>query len=115
MKRFLLAGAAVWSLSIAGPAIAADLPINVTKAPVPPPIFDWTSCYLDGHAGGGWSSKDITDPVQLVQDSLSGAPVTTGVTTVSLNPAGVVVGGQFGCDYQFAPNWVAGVEGVARP
>jgi outer membrane immunogenic protein len=113
MKRFLLAGAAVWSLSIAGPAIAADLPINVTKAPVPPPIFDWTSCYLGGHAGGGWSSKDITDPVQLVQDSLSGAPVTTGVTTVSLNPAGVVVGGQFGCDYQFAPNWVAGVEGAA--
>ena len=24
-----------------------------------------------------------------------------------------MVGGQFGCDYQFAPTWVVGIEGAA--
>lgn len=110
MKKLLLVGALTWSLSVAGPALAADMPINVTKAPVLPPVFSWTGCYLGAHVGGGFGSKNVTDPVQLVQDQLSGAPVTTGVTTVSVNPTGVVVGGQFGCDYQFAPTWVAGME-----
>jgi outer membrane immunogenic protein len=113
MKKILLVGAATCWLGIPGPSLAADMPINVTKAPVLPPVFSWTGCYLGGHVGGGWASKNVTDPVQLVQDSLSGAPVTTGVTTVSVSPTGVVVGGQFGCDYQFAPNWVAGIEFAA--
>jgi outer membrane immunogenic protein len=111
MKKLLLVGAATCSLMLAaGPALAADMPVNVTKAPVLPLVFSWTGCYLGAHVGGGWGSKNITDPVQLVQDQLSGAPVTTGVTTVSVSPTGVVVGGQFGCDYQFAPTWVAGIE-----
>jgi outer membrane immunogenic protein len=110
MNRLLLVGALAWSLPAAAPALGADVPINVTKAPVPPPVFTWTSCYLGGHVGGGWAHKNITDPVQLVQDSLSAAPVTVGVTTVSVNPTGIVVGGQFGCDYQFAASLVTGFE-----
>jgi len=47
-----------------------------------------------------------------VQDSFSGAPVTTGVTTVNASPTGFVGGGQIGCDYQFAPTWVVGIEGA---
>jgi outer membrane immunogenic protein len=111
MKKLLLVGAATFWLGMSGLSLAADMPI-VAKAPMLPPIFSWTSCYLGAHAGGGRATKDITDPVQLVQDTLSGGPITTGVTTVSVNPTGLVVGGQFGCDYQFAPNWVAGFEGA---
>ena len=44
---------------------------------------------------------------------LSGAPVTTGVTTANRQFDRVVVGGQIGCDYQFAPSWVVGIEGAA--
>ena len=110
MKRLLLVGAAACWLGGAPSALGADMPINVTKAPLPPPIFTWTSCYLGGHVGGGWTHKDLTDPIQVVQDSLSAAPVTSGVTTVSVNPTGVVVGGQFGCDYQFAASLVTGFE-----
>ena len=75
--------------------------------------FNWTGCYLGGHLGGGFAHKDITDPVQLVQDFVSGAGATTGITTVSPSPSGVVIGGQIGCDYQFAPSWVVGIEGAA--
>jgi outer membrane immunogenic protein len=113
MKKLLLVGATTYWLAISGPSFAADMPIEVTKAPVPPTVFSWTGCYLGGHVGGGWASKQVTDPVQLVQDSLSGAPVTTGVTSVSVSPTGLVVGGQFGCDYQFAPTWVSGIEFAA--
>jgi hypothetical protein len=42
------------------------------------------------------------DPVELVQNSFAGARVTAGVTTAHISPSGVVIGGQFGCDYQFA-------------
>ena len=113
MKKLLLVSASAGSLSIAGPSLSADMPINVTKAFVPAPAFTWTSCYLGAHAGGGWANKEVTDPVQLVQDSLSGAPVTTGVTTANLSPSGAIVGGQIGCDYQFASNWDVGIEGAA--
>src|ERR1700693_1703592 len=112
MKKLLLS-AAVSSLSIAGSALAADMPVKASKAPVPVPAFTWTSCYLGAHAGGGWSQKDVTHPVQVVQDSFSGAPGTTGVTTAHLSPSGAVIGGQIGCDYQFASNWIVGIEGAA--
>jgi len=107
MKTTLLTGAALAALSI--PALAADMPVKAPRMAAP--AFTWTSCFLGAHAGGGWTKHDISDPVQLVQDSLG--LTTTGVTTTSINPSGAVIGGQFGCDYQFAPNWVIGVEGAA--
>jgi outer membrane immunogenic protein len=85
------------------------MPINALGVPVP--VFTWTSCFLGAHAGGGWAEKDITDPVAVVENALGLAP-TPGVTTAHVSPSGAVIGGQFGCDYQFAPNWVAGVEGA---
>jgi len=112
MKATLLMGAALSLLAI--PALGADLePDMQFKAPPAPLPFAWTGCYGGAHVGGGWASKAITDPVQLVQDSFSGAPVTTGVTTVNASPTGFVGGGQIGCDYQFAPTWVVGAEGTA--
>jgi outer membrane immunogenic protein len=106
MKKLMLVSAVLASLSI--PALAADLAV---RAPVLPP-FTWTSCFLGAHAGGGWARKDITDPVGLVEENAFGTPAT-GVTTAQVNPSGALIGGQFGCDYQFAPNWVVGVEGSA--
>jgi outer membrane immunogenic protein len=48
-----------------------------------------------------------------VQDSFLVAGATTGITTASPAPRGVVIGGQIGCDYQFAPSWLVGIEGAA--
>jgi outer membrane immunogenic protein len=112
MRKSLFVTAAILLSSIAGSALAADLPINVPLV-APVPVFNWTSCYLGGHAGGGWARKDMTDPVQLAQDSVIGPGTTIGATTTAVSLNGVLVGGQIGCDYQFAPNWVLGVEGAA--
>ena len=111
MRKLLIANLAVAAMTMAGPALAADIPV---KAPAPfVERFSWTGCYLGGHVGGAFAHKDITDPVQLVQDSFLFPGATTGVTTVNPSPSGAVIGGQIGCDYQFASNFVIGVEGSA--
>jgi outer membrane immunogenic protein len=113
MRKLSFATVAALAMSIAVPASAADLPLK-TETPFAA-RFSWTGCYLGGHLGGGFAHKDITDPVQLVQDQVpfAGPGATTGITTVSPSPSGVVIGGQIGCDYQFAPSWVVGIEGAA--
>src|ERR1700724_3520663 len=111
MRKHLFAAAAGLAVIMAGPAVAADMPLQAA-APFAA-RFSWTSCYLGGHLGGGFAHKDMTDPVQLVQDSFLGAGSTNGITTVSPAPTGVVIGGQIGCDYQFDSSWVMGVEGAA--
>jgi opacity protein-like surface antigen len=109
MRKVFFAAAAL-AVTMTGPALAADMPLK-GAAPFAE-RFSWTGCYLGGHVGGGFAHKDITDPVQLVEDSFGFGP-PAGTTTVSPAPKGVVVGGQIGCDYQFAPSWVVGIEGSA--
>jgi outer membrane immunogenic protein len=105
MRKTIFAGAALSLLSL--PATAADLGVP----PVASQAFSWTSCYAGAHVGGDFASHDITDPVQLVQDSLAGPGTTTGVTTVNISSTGFIGGGQIGCDYQFDARWVLGAAG----
>ncbi|HVT55890.1 MAG TPA: outer membrane protein [Xanthobacteraceae bacterium] len=88
MKKFLLTGAALAVLAVTTPALAADMAVRgpVYKAPPAAPLFNWTGFYLGGHVGYGWGDAD-------------------GVDT-----DGWFGGGQIGVNYQFAPNWVWGVE-----
>jgi len=108
MKAILL-GCAFSLLAV--PSFSADLSMLPLKAPTAAP-FLWTSCYAGGQVGGGWESSNVTDPIQIVQDSISGPGTTTSVTTVSVNSMGFVGGGQLGCDYQFDARWVIGIEGA---
>jgi outer membrane immunogenic protein len=112
MKKLHFTQAAALAVTLAGPAFAADLPMK-SEAPYVASRFSWTSCYLGGHIGGGRGTKDITDPVFLVQDNLIAPGTTTGVTTVRTTPTGAVIGGEIGCDYQFSSNVVIGIEGTA--
>lgn len=89
MKKFLLSGAALVILAVAtAPGYAADMARRgpVYKAPPAAPLFNWTGFYIGGHGGYSWGDA-------------------TG-----LNPDGGFGGGQIGVNYQFAPNWVWGVE-----
>jgi outer membrane immunogenic protein len=100
--------------TFAGQAGAADFPVVPAKAPFVQ-RFTWTGCYMGAHVGGAWAKTEATDPVLLVQDNAAfGVPGNTvGTTTVQVSQSGAVFGGQIGCDYQFAPNFVVGIEGGA--
>jgi outer membrane immunogenic protein len=89
----LAAGVSLVALST---GFAADLGARpVYKAPpAPAPMFSWTGFYLGGHVGGGWASNDFT-----------------GIGTLGNDTDGFLGGLQAGFDYQFAPNWVLGIEG----
>src|SRR5215471_1097008 len=111
MTRAVGALAAIALSSIASPALAADMLIGRQLSS---PGFSWTSCHLGAHAGGGWARESIIDPVQLVQDAIIAPGTTVGLTTVSPSPSGAVIGGQMGCDYQFASSAiVVGIQGDA--
>lgn len=105
MKATLLGGAAASLLTIS--AFAADLGIPSVQPRVVIPPFTWTSCYAGVQAGGGWGKKNLTDTVGI----LSSTP--GGFSAANLDVSGYMLGGQFGCDYQFAPTWVVGIEGAA--
>jgi len=106
MKKAVVAGAAVLLSLITGDlAEAADLRAPPAyKAPVVAPGYSWSGCYLGGHIGGGWARKQITGGVNPFFNPFFSP------TGVDLD--GFLGGGQAGCDYQFATNWVIGVEGT---
>jgi outer membrane immunogenic protein len=85
-------------------ASAADLAVKA--APPPAPVLpSWTGFYLGVHAGAAWQSTPnwtFTDPNLLL--------ATTSVSSGSAQ-LGAVGGIQGGYNWQFAPAWVAGIEG----
>ena len=90
-------------------ASAADLPARpYTKAP---PLYhapiSWTGCYLGGNIGAGW------DRFNAGEVGFAGVP-TPFLDYGSNNGSGLRGGGQIGCDYQFASNWVIGIQGKAE-
>jgi outer membrane immunogenic protein len=95
MKKLLLGATLLAGLSI-GPALAADLkPAPVYKAPPapPPPVYAWTGCYIGGNVGWARSETRFAGDGSTSADGFAG-------------------GGQLGCDYQFASNWVVGIQGL---
>ena len=90
MKSVFLGAVAL--LALAAPAAAADMqPRTYTKAPAytpPQVIYNWTGFYIGGHLGGAFAGDD----------------------TFQSSNARFLGGVQGGFDYQFAPNWVLGIE-----
>ena len=101
MKRLLLGAVGVAAMSIAAPALAADLPVY-SKAPAMIPVaYDWSGFYVG--ANGGWGTE------RRCFDSITAAGTfiaADGCHTTS----GGVAGGQIGYRWQSA-SWVFGVEG----
>jgi outer membrane immunogenic protein len=101
MTKLLFVTAALAAL-IASPALAADIrrpPPPVYKAPPPPPVlavYNWSGCYLGGHAGGLFATKEWTG--------------NNGADLGSHDANGYLAGAQVGCNIQVG-NWVFGVQG----
>src|SRR4051812_2924437 len=102
MKKFLLASVAL--AAIAGPAMAADMPI---KAPPPPPVvyYDWTGAYIGFNAGSTWSHVDQTFPNPLL---LGGTGPGSG-NNFSTSPSEGIFGFHAGAQWQWGA-WVLGAE-----
>ena len=101
MHKFFVATAAF--LGLATTAFAADMPMAApyTKAPVfAPAVFSWTGCYIGVEGGGNWGQS---------QQTARTGPATGAPITGNFNLSGGIVGGTFGCNYQFS-NVVLGIE-----
>lgn len=115
MKRTLFAGAI--ALTVASPALAADLPVAppprapATYVPVVAPVYNWGGVYIGLNAGGSWMSQGNTSftctPVAV------GACVTGTSSGQSFSNSGFTGGGQLGVNFQTG-QWLFGVEGDAE-
>lgn len=106
----IAAGIAVSAVAV--PALAADMP---TKAPAPiaAPAYSWTGFYLGGHAGYRWANADFTSGAYVFDPDGPGptAPIAFPARSEGYHPKGAIVGVHGGYNYQFAPNWLLGLEG----
>src|SRR5712692_159122 len=112
MKKILLGSVATGALVAAGSASAADLgPRPAYKAPpivAPVPAFSWTGCFVGAHGGYGWGRKDVT--ATALTHGRNGITHVDDRRSGSIDTHGAIFGGQIGCDYQFAGNWVLGIQ-----
>jgi outer membrane immunogenic protein len=110
MKKYLLGIAGVLALTASGPAGAADLPV---KAPplLAAPAFNWSRCYVGVHAGYGWGrdKNDFGTAIASGATENEGFPAEFG--PFDHNTSGGVAGAQAGCNWQWAPGWLVGIEG----
>jgi outer membrane immunogenic protein len=98
MRRCSPANAALFVFLAVGPAFAADL--SAYRAPLVPPIYSWTGCYIGGEGGGAWGTSNHT-----AESGIGAGRTITG----DFSTAGGLAGGTIGCNYQFG-SWVFGAE-----
>lgn len=103
-RKFLASTALTTSTAIMGGAAwAADLPVKAPPVRAPA-AYSWSGCYVGANAGGGWGSID-----QSVTTAAPALPIRTFDS--SGRDTSFTGGGQLGCNWQFDPRWVAGLEG----
>ena len=94
MKKILLSSMAL--IALAGNyASAADMPVKAPPPVMVAPVATWTGCYIGGNVG--WARVQTKVEFNDVRD-------------FSRSADGFAAGGQIGCDYQFASNWVVGAQ-----
>ena len=102
MRKYLLAGL---GLFISASSLAADLSVGPAPAPVTPSS---TGLYIGVHAGAAWQS---TPTWRLVDPSGFFVPTSVTSNNGGGSALGAVGGIQGGYNWQFAPEWVVGIEG----
>ena len=101
--RKLLLTVAFLAITISSASAAEMAPRYKAPPPIIAPVWSWTGFYGGIHVGGGWSDSTAT----VTQANVPGF----AVASIGNNCNGVVGGGQIGYNWQFAPNWVLGIEG----
>ncbi len=109
MKTLISAGLALCGLAL--PAMAADMGVPYMPAPVPV-VVSWTGAYIGANLGWTNSNKTVTNTGTDTGPGGLGSLLSAGVIPASApgSRGGFIGGGQIGYNFQFSPNWVAGVE-----
>jgi outer membrane immunogenic protein len=97
----LAALAVAAGLSVASPAVGADLPLKA-RPMAPPQVFSWSGAYLGAH--GGWGGAKHSGVFNLSGDGDS------AVFANNLKLSGALVGFQGGYNWDLG-RWVFGIEG----
>jgi outer membrane immunogenic protein len=99
MKRIWLSTAAATALLTSSLGVfAADMRGPTYAQPPMMQLYNWTGFYIGGNLGGAWASGTLTD-------NFSGASFTG-------SHSGFIGGGQIGYNWQVAPQYVLGIEGM---
>jgi outer membrane immunogenic protein len=117
MKSTIIAVASAAAL-MAAPAIAADMTLPVKAPPVAPAPAGWTGFYVGADGGlsatdAKWTATNFVNQV-LLADVPIGTVTGLNPTLTSQAPVNMQsgrFGGYFGYNWQFAPHWLAGIEG----
>jgi outer membrane immunogenic protein len=107
MSKLLTGTIAAIALSVAIPALGADMAPRYSKAPAMAPpvmVYNWTGCYIGGNVGGAWAR------IRETSVSVGGVPFVSDFG--SSESSSVIGGAQIGCDYQFAGKFVVGIQGM---
>jgi outer membrane immunogenic protein len=110
MKK--LAGAIAIAGLIVTPAFAADMAVKA-PTPAPAPVYSWTGFYWGVNGGYAWNDPTVTFTPNDINafDATCGALFgSTCAPPTSFNINGGFGGLQAGYNWQFSPQWVAGVE-----
>lgn len=105
VKKLVTVAAAIASFGFVNSANAADMPV---KAPVAVASTNWTGFYIGANAGWSWLKNDDVG-IGGSALILAAQPVTVPFS-VGIKPTGFLGGIQAGYNYQFAPQWLAGIE-----
>jgi len=102
MRTVLLGAAALVLLTL--PALGADMHYPLYKAPpAPAALWNWTGCYIGGHAGGVWATQK-----DWIVKTPGGA--FYGQSLGEHEASGSLGGVQAGCDYQFVGGFLTGIQ-----
>jgi outer membrane immunogenic protein len=91
---------------LAGPVVAADLPVKAPIKPSAPAAYNWTGIYVGVDVGGGWGRKNWTF-VDTIPPGFGGIPA--GTNEGGHDVSGWLAGGQIGANWQTG-SWVLGAE-----
>jgi outer membrane immunogenic protein len=115
-RAIIIVSGAAFILAASASAFAADLYKPVYKAPLPPaptPIYSWTGFYVGGNGGYGWNDPSVAftpNDAAAFGATCGGAFGGTCPPSTSFGINGGFGGLQGGYNWQFSPQWVAGVE-----
>jgi outer membrane immunogenic protein len=84
-------------------------PFSLAASPVT--AYSWTGCFVGGSLGWGWGRQQPSETSKSTfRSCCSGSFTESGLASGPIDSSGGLYGGQAGCNFQFLPSMVLGVQ-----